>query len=549
METENNSTEEDLAPYYTIVDPLELASLSIDGILGFTCFFIGFMIYVVYLRAGYPTLITIPVWCFAILIAICGVTHLVNFFSIWFYVEIINFYIKILTLIQSVITIAVIVKIYKEVAEVVSEIFDYQTKIDNYRQCVSLLTHEIRTPLSGISGSIDLMRIRMKKDSVDPLIGKYIENIESCSKNLDKIIKNILVDFEYDLSSGKVKIRGRIFKTESFFKSIYETYTFRENRSKINFHIENLFSEVYSDDTKLQQVITNIINNSDKFNQKNNLIDVYLSMHTFKDCEQKLKDRTVLGTTHYPLGQRGAIPENFSENAVVMLVRVRDSGSGIPSDKLKIVFKKFEKVNHSGYTNDGIGLGLNLCKNIVQSMKGNIFIDSKSGYGTEMVMYVPINVVSKKLITVEGNDSTRCTLSNFSEKTKGSGLTVAIVDDSKINIELLKRIIRIYNFTVVEFKDGLDVYNYCKDPNNKCDIIFMDIYMPNMDGFIATKNIKQIPFRKNTVIIAYTAMIGEGTEDEQLDFLHKKGFYNKIEKPLNSTNIQEVVGALIHEKN
>jgi CheY-like chemotaxis protein len=219
----------------------------------------------------------------------------------------------------------------------------------------------------------------------------------------------------------------------------------------------------HTDPFRLQQVITNLLSNACKFTEEGFI-------------------------------EFGYRPESNDK----ILFFVKDTGTGIPEDKHKIVFERFRQVaDKNSSKRKGTGLGLAISKKLINLLGGEIWLDSQPGEGSTFYFTIPLDTPIPQETIEEYVNSKDDSDISFEEK------TIMIVEDEESNFVLLSTILKRHNAKILYAKNGRVAVDYIKKNGRAIDLIMMDIQMPEMDGHEATKIIKEL---KNEIpIIAHTA--------------------------------------------
>ncbi len=239
---------------------------------------------------------------------------------------------------------------------------------------ISIVSHELKTPLTSINSSIDIILKGMTGD-VNEAMGKFLNIAKSNVTRLSAIIKDLL-----DLSkieAGKMEFRfehTNINLPVEHVKNTLESFA-KEQKIAINLNLDNSLDMVYIDPQRMEQVITNLVSNAIKFTQENGVIDVTTSKISADD----LRNNKFFES----------LPDNLSKEYVQ--ISVKDNGIGIAKENWNKVFEQFKQIENSlSRKVGGSGLGLNIAKRIMSTHKGFIWLDSELNKGTTFYLAVPI---------------------------------------------------------------------------------------------------------------------------------------------------------------
>ena len=351
-------------------------------------------------------------------------------------------------------------------------------------------SHEIRTPLNAIIGFTNLLlNTRLSAIQAD-----YLKNIKTSGDNLTFILNDFL-DFS-KIEANKLSIVNNEFEINKHIKKLINTFSVKtsEKNINLNYHIEkNIPNILIGDSLRLNQILINLISNSIKFTNNNGEITLNI------DIKNDNKDN---------------IDINFS---------VSDTGIGISKSQQKNIFNSFTQAEEwTTREYGGTGLGLYIVKRLVDLQDGKIFVKSDVGKGTTFLF--TLNFKKSKKKSQESTNSSK----NIFNKTISKHIKILIVEDNEINRQLVVDTIQMWqkNIDIHTAEDGLIAIKKVK--NNKYDLVLMDIQMPRMDGFEATKYIRKT-LKSNIPIIAMTA---HALNHEAKNCL-KAGMNDYISKPFD----------------
>jgi signal transduction histidine kinase/ActR/RegA family two-component response regulator len=357
---------------------------------------------------------------------------------------------------------------------------------------LSRMSHEMRTPMNAIIG---MTRIALKTARGAGEI-HCLETIGGASQHLLDVINNVLDMAK--IEAKKFDIQSTAFNLSAMLRSAANVLDFRavEKNQRLIIDIdERLPFAVMGDEIRLRQVITNLISNAVKFTPDEGTIIVRATY---------IKD---------------------AENLFILQVDVEDNGIGIPDNYKKRLFNAFEQVEE-GLTRKygGTGLGLSICKQLVEMMGGMIWVESEPGVGSKFSFAVPLSAADDVFEEI-----------NFNKIQTGSyeGLHVLIAEDIEINRDIIHSILKETGISVDFAENGrVAVLKFYSNPS-KYSVIFMDIQMPEMDGYEATRVIRDTHEGKAVPIIAMTANVFK----EDIDACYAAGMDSHIGKPLDANII------------
>ncbi len=373
-------------------------------------------------------------------------------------------------------------------------------------QFLSNMSHEIRTPINAILG----MNEMILRESTDETILEYAENIRSAGNSLLGIVNDIL-DFS-KIEAGKMDIIPVEYSLSSLLNDLVNMVQKRAEKKSLEFHIEadeNLPSELYGDEIRIKQVITNILTNAVKYTEKGG---VTLKV-TFK---------------------------NTSADEILLCVSIKDTGIGIKPEDIKKLFSAFERIEEKrNRTIEGTGLGMNITQKLLEMMNSHLEVASVYGEGSEFSFELAQKVINPHPI---GNfaESYRHSLSQhkkYREKFTAPNAKILVVDDTVMNLTVVKGLLKQTKVKIDTAESGFECLKLVAQ--NHYDIIFLDHRMPGIDGIETLKRMQTLEGNLNitTPVISLTANAVSGAKQIYLD----AGFQDYLTKPIDSTKLEKMM--------
>ena len=364
------------------------------------------------------------------------------------------------------------------------------------------MSHEIRTPINAIVGLSQLvMKTPLSEKQRD-----YLTKINASADVLLHIINDIL-DFS-KIEAGKLILENISFKLSAVLQHVYDLLALKANEKDTLFqcNIEpGVPDTLIGDPFRLGQILTNLANNAVKFTEHGRV--------------------TVL-----------AEPLTVSNDTALISFKVIDTGIGIEKSKLPLLFESFSQVDGSTTRQfGGTGLGLAICKRLATMMGGDIKVNSELGSGSTFSIDLTFPLFL--------NDASAHTLSERSEglpeHTETRVIRALVAEDNEINRQVATELLQAINVNVTLAKNGCEAVLMVKE-KAAFDIIFMDIQMPELDGFEATEQIKRSEKGKNVPIVAMTAHAMAGDRERCLI----SGMDDHIAKPLSFHTLKQLISKL-----
>ncbi|TGM81756.1 PAS domain S-box protein [Leptospira mtsangambouensis] len=373
------------------------------------------------------------------------------------------------------------------------------------------MSHEIRTPLNGIIGYSDLLAETLENSSYN----EYAQIVKQSANALLNIVNDIL-DFS-KAEAGKLQLAE---EPNNLKKMVLEAIKIVNIQAMmkgldIQFHIDDKIPQVLMfDSNRLRQVILNLLGNAIKFTETG-----------FVECNVK-------------------IVEESNSDLVKLRISVKDTGIGIAEDSQEKIFDSFTQEDFSTTRKfGGTGLGLAICKQLLTLMQSDLKLKSKLNQGSEFYFDITLRIpqFDPQLSALE-IESKELKLGQGTQSSVSGTNKILVVEDNPVNLGLMKNFIKriLPEVKILEAQNGEEAVRVFQEETPS--LILMDIQMPVMNGYDATKEIRKLPKGKTLPIIAVTAGIIAGEKDKCLEV----GMNDYISKPVQKENLKRIVMKWLH---
>ena len=391
-------------------------------------------------------------------------------------------------------------QVNKNIEIMKEHIFEVENASKKKSLFLANMSHEIRTPMNSILGFSELLL----KQGVNDEQKELVENIRESSDNLLSIVNDIL-DIS-KIETGKLEIVEREFDTKVLFSSVFKQIKILAEKKNLKFTTKinpAIPSKLLGDDVRIREILINLLNNAVKYT-KQGFVSLTVSV------------------------------DEPSDNKITLSMVIEDSGIGIPKKNLDLIFHAFEQSDiYKNHDIEGTGLGLYIVRSYIELMGGSIHVDSVLDKGSVFSVDIPLEIVDSKPLGEISFDNVSNPVSRIGDIKVDK--KVLAVDDSVVNLKVLKRALTNYGVIVETAENGTKAVEMCKD--NLYDIVLMDQMMPGIDGIEAMHQIREISGYETgskAKIYVITANAIKGVEEELIN----EGFDGYLKKPIEFDKLE-----------
>lgn len=364
-------------------------------------------------------------------------------------------------------------------------------------QFLANMSHEFRTPLNAIVGMTRLLSDNNPKpDQIN-----YLNAISKSSENLMAIINDILDITK--IEAGRIQLYSIPFEIKPIIQSLYDNFILKAQEKNIRYKVsidESVPPVLVGDPLRLVQILSNVINNAIKFTDEG-VVELNCTTHGYSKSDG---------------------------NSIRLFFSIKDTGIGIAANNMESVFDSFsQEVSDTTRKFGGAGLGLSISKKLVELYQGSIHVESKSGEGSTFTIDLPFQLY-------EGKELNKTEIhSNPELRNAIKGISVLLVEDIEFNriVALDTLTTEVADVKVDIAKNGLEAVALASE--KMYDIVLMDLQMPELNGYDASRQIRLLP--KPNCDMPIIAMTASALEDE-IYRCYEAGMNDFITKPFD-TNI------------
>lgn len=374
---------------------------------------------------------------------------------------------------------------------------------------LSLVSHDIRTPLNGIMGNTQLAL----KEVTSEKVTKYLKKAEMSSSFLLGLI-NDLLDMS-KIEAGKIELKPEIYSYKEFLEYINSVFRPLCQKKNIHFsiHTNDMVPYISVDKLRFNQIMFNLLSNACKYTNEGGT--VVLKVNT----------------------------EKVSESLCITTIVVKDNGIGMTEEFQEHLFETFSQENRMNFdSNEGTGLGLSITHSLIELMGGEIFVDSEIDKGTTFTVQITLPFFEE----IEEENSHQGTDKRHLKKAQNdyTGFTFLLCEDNVINQEIANEILTNLGAKVEIADDGdIGVKMFKESLDNHYNAIFMDIRMPNLDGLSASKAIRELE-REDAQNVPIIAMTANAMSEDKMECI-EAGMNAFIAKPIDLKELYKTMESVI----
>ena len=367
------------------------------------------------------------------------------------------------------------------------------------------MSHDIRTPMNVILGYAQLMENELNGKDI-PEVLEHLEKLQQSGNLLLSIINNVL-DMAR-IESGRMEIDENYCRIEDVWKSLFAVFDEKARKKNISLHYTmNVEHEhVLTDVTKVKEILVNILSNAIKYTPAGGSVMVHVD--------------------ELPCDESGYM---------IVRIRISDTGIGMSRDYLTKIFEAFTREKNTTKSKiAGTGLGMSIVKNYVDLLGGTIDVESELGKGSTFTVTLKHRIADERYYVKKHIEE----IETGSEIIEGRNILLA--EDNDLNAEIAEAILKRAGLTIERVENGIQCVNRILEmPAGTYDMIFMDIQMPEMDGYKATQAIRNLT-DKDKACIPIIAMTANAFAEDKRKTM-EAGMNAHLSKPLNVPELMDTI--------
>ena len=367
------------------------------------------------------------------------------------------------------------------------------------------MSHDIRTPMNVILGHAQLMENELKGKGMPEML-EHLEKLQQSGNLLLAIINNVLDMAK--IESGRMELDENYCRIEAVWKSLFAVFDEKARKKNIALHYTmNVEHEhVLTDVTKVKEILVNILSNAIKYTPAGGSVMVYVD--------------------ELPCDESGYM---------IVRIRISDTGIGMSRDYLTKIFEAFTREKNTTKSKiAGTGLGMSIVKNYVDLLGGTIDVESELGKGSTFTVTLKHRIADERYYVKKHIEE----IETGSEILEGRNILLA--EDNDLNAEIAEAILKRAGLTIERVENGIQCVNRILEmPAGTYDMIFMDIQMPEMDGYKATQAIRNLT-DKDKACIPIIAMTANAFAEDKRKTM-EAGMNAHLSKPLNVPELMDTI--------
>ena len=386
-------------------------------------------------------------------------------------------------------------------------------------QFLSRMSHEVRTPMNAILG---ITEIQLQNQTLPQAMREALDKIFNSGYLLLGIINDIL-----DLSkieAGKLELSPAGYDFQNLINDTIQITVVHYDNKPIDFSLqvdENIPLTLFGDELRIKQILNNLLSNAFKYTDKGG---VSLSVNA---------------------------EYTRQEDEVTLVFRIADTGQGMTGEQVEILFDEYTRFNmETNRTTEGTGLGMNITKQLVRMMNGELSVESEPGKGSVFIVRLPQRIIGSGVLGKElAENIKQFNIGRITQTNKAPQFVreympygrVLVVDDVETNLYVARGLMAPYGLSIETATSGFEAINKVKG-GATFDIIFMDHFMPKMDGIEAAKILRNWGYTHPIIALTANALTG------QAEMFLENGFDGFISKPIDIRQLNASLNKLIRDK-